>query len=228
MLNNLSVGLRMTLGFSVIFLLLLAVSAISIWKITDLSGAASDVVEDKIPKIEMASQILENTLIQARAVRNLVISDDKDFQKKQSDLIQEVVAHNSELIKTIEPMIHSPKGHDLFQNIQTARNTYHDALQALLQLAYFEDWIALFENDPVVFEELRRSVLEAFIENSPLGQRERAYALQREIDWVRQCADEPGEALKKMYRMLFDQLEFLIEAAQHLSAETKVLMSVGG
>ncbi len=135
MLNNLSVGFRMALGFAIIFILLLLVSIISLLKIADLSKATADIIDDKIPKLEMSAQILENTLIQARAVRNLILSSDKDFQKQQLNVVQDVLKHNGELLTEIEPMIHTAKGHEVFQNIQNARAVYRDELEKLLQLA---------------------------------------------------------------------------------------------
>ncbi len=135
-MNNLRVGVRMAIGFSVIFLLLLAVSIVSVLKITDISKAASDVVDDKIPKIEISSQMLENTLIQARAVRNLILSEDRELQKKQIDIVDGIAKQNVDLLASLDPMIHTEKGRELFQAIENARTPYHEALQTLIQLRH--------------------------------------------------------------------------------------------
>lgn len=132
---NLSVGRRMALGFAIIFLLLLILSIISVTKITALSDAALDLVDDTIPKIEMSSEILENTLIQARALRNTILSNDKQFQEAQLQIVRDVVKNNGELLKKIEPMLHTEKGRELFKQVMAAREPYRQALENVVQLA---------------------------------------------------------------------------------------------
>ncbi len=134
-LYNLRVGVRMTIAFSIVLAVLIAVSAISLYEISRISRATVDVVEDKIPKLEMTSEILENTLLQARAVRNLLLSDDQAFQKEQLALIERVVTENGQHLDAIAPMVHSEEGKALLQTVTQARAHYREALHHLLQLA---------------------------------------------------------------------------------------------
>lgn len=67
----------------------------------------------------------------------------------------------------------------------------------------------------------RKRVIEAFLNNSgakrPLG-----IALQREIDFERQHATTPREALQKIAKMMSQQLNFLNEQWEGLSDNIRI------
>ncbi len=138
MLKNLNIGRRLALGFSIIFFLMTAVSVISYTKITRLATDALDLADDKIPKIEMSAEVLENALIQARALRNLIISDDKNYQHQQLQIVEDILKRNGEILQKLEPMIHSEKGKELLKDLQEAREPYREALEKLMGLADIE------------------------------------------------------------------------------------------
>jgi hypothetical protein len=81
---------------------------------------------------------------------------------------------------------------------------------------HFEAWATLAKLDPDAFEMRRKSVIEAFLNDSgakrPLG-----LALQREIEFERQRAATPCEALQKIAHMMCQQLNFLNEQWEGLS-----------
>ncbi|MFT3931765.1 MAG: methyl-accepting chemotaxis protein [Spongiibacteraceae bacterium] len=135
MLKNLNVGYRLALGFSVIFLLMLAVSGIAYNKISVLAGDALDLADDKIPKLEMSSEVFENSLIQAQALRNLILSEDKDYQRQQLAIVENFVRRNSEILQKFESKIDSEKGKESFTQLTNARAAYRDELEKLLKLA---------------------------------------------------------------------------------------------
>ncbi|MEY2633190.1 MAG: hypothetical protein RIR00_1844, partial [Pseudomonadota bacterium] len=136
MLNNLKIGTRLVLAFGSVLVLLIALSLLAISRIGELNHDISGITNDRMPKIEMSAQMVENTLLQARSVRNLILAEDKPFEKQQLELIGELRRQNSEILNKIEPMVNSVKGKELFSQLKSQRERYAAAVDQLLPIAY--------------------------------------------------------------------------------------------
>lgn len=90
---------------------------------------------------------------------------------------------------------------------------------------HFDDWAVLAKLDPEAFEMRRKRVIEAFLSNSgakvSLGK-----ALQREIDFERQRAATPREALQRIAKMMCQQLDFLNEQWEGLSDDVHIALAL--
>jgi methyl-accepting chemotaxis protein len=135
MLNNLKIGSRLGLAFALVLALLLTISTVSLLRISDLAGGTANVVDDRMPKVEMANEIMENTLVMARSVRNIILSSDKSFERAQMEIIANARKRNGEILDKLKPMIHSPKGTEDFAKVVAARAKYGAAVDTILPLA---------------------------------------------------------------------------------------------
>ena len=135
MLNNLKIGLRLGIGFAIVLALLLTVSVISMLRITDMASGTALIVDDRMPKVEMSGDIAENTLIMARSVRNIILSNDKAFEKAQIEIIAKARKANGDILDKLKPMINTPKGKEMFDKMIAARTKYGAAVDAILPLA---------------------------------------------------------------------------------------------
>jgi methyl-accepting chemotaxis protein len=88
-----------------------------------------------MPKITMSGENMQNVLIIARAIRNVVISTDKNFEKAQLEIIANTRKANGEILDKLKPMVHSDKGKDLLEKIVAARAKYGTELDTLIPLA---------------------------------------------------------------------------------------------
>jgi CHASE3 domain sensor protein len=61
---------RLGAGFGLVLLLAIIVG-VSYTRLNDLSGDIEEITRDRMVKVQMANDIMENTLIMARAARNL-------------------------------------------------------------------------------------------------------------------------------------------------------------
>ena len=135
MFKNLKIGMKLGVGFAVVLALLITVSATSILRITDMASGTALIVDDRIPKIDMSNEMQENTLIIARAIRNIVISTDKSFEKAQLEIIAKARARNGEILDKLKPLINTEKGKDLFGKMVESRAKYAATLDTLIPLA---------------------------------------------------------------------------------------------
>ncbi|MCH2220178.1 MAG: methyl-accepting chemotaxis protein [Dechloromonas sp.] len=136
MLNNLKIGTRLAIAFGIVLALLITSSVIALMRINDIDASATMVTDDRMPKIEMSSEMIEHTLIQARAMRNLVIAEDKAYEKQQLELIAEMRKENTAILDKLRPMLNSAKGKELFGKIEAAREKFGAAVDVATPLAH--------------------------------------------------------------------------------------------
>jgi methyl-accepting chemotaxis protein len=135
MLSNLKIGVRLAIGFALVLVLLLTISATSLTRLADMAAGTADIVNDRMPKVEMSNQVNENVLIMARAVRNVILSNDKAFEKEQIEVVAKMRKENTEILDKLKPMINSAKGKEMFDKIMAARAKYSLAVDTIVPLA---------------------------------------------------------------------------------------------
>lgn len=135
MFKNMKIGTRLALGFGLVLILLVSISVTSLLRIAELNHATSVIVDERIPRIEASTELTENTLMMARTVRNLLISEDLAFNKAQADAITEMRKRNGELFKNLKQQLDSDAARDAFTAMENAANQYYVALDKLLPIA---------------------------------------------------------------------------------------------
>ncbi len=135
MFKNLKIGMKLGVGFALVLILLITVSTISMLRIANITSSTSQIINERMPKIEMANQNMQNVLIIARAIRNVVISTDKNFEKAQLEIIANTRKTNGELLDKLKPLVKSEQGKALFEKIVETRAKYSAELDALIPLA---------------------------------------------------------------------------------------------
>ena len=136
MFKNLKIGTRLGLGFGLVLLLLVVISVTALLRISNLASATRLIVDDRLPKIEMISEVQENTLNIGRAIRNVILATDAKFEKGQLEIIVQLRKHNEEVLDKLRPSITNPKGKELFEQVVAARKTYNAALDAITPIAF--------------------------------------------------------------------------------------------
>ena len=134
-ISNMKVGARLGAGFGIILMLLAAIVALSWLRLNDLNAAIDNITKDRMVKIQMSSDVMENALIMARAARNMFITNDKAIEKAQMDVINKARAANSDILAKLKPMINSVKGKADFEKMVEAREKYGKALDQFLAYA---------------------------------------------------------------------------------------------
>ena len=135
MLNNLKIGTRLAIGFAIALTLLITISVVSLTRINDIASATGMITDDRMPKIEMSGDMLINVLGMGRSVRSIILSNDKAFEKAQTEIVLDLNKKNGEILDKLKPMINTAKGKELFDKLTEARAKYAPALDTLLPLA---------------------------------------------------------------------------------------------
>jgi len=134
MLNNLKIGMRLSLGFGVLLALMLAVGVYGLTAIKSLHRDINLLVEDRMVKVDQANTIMHNVNIVARALRNLIIDEDQRHQADELRRIDEARAKITELFDKLAGTIKSDKGVALIKKCTEYRSAYVRSIETYMSL----------------------------------------------------------------------------------------------
>jgi methyl-accepting chemotaxis protein len=135
MFKNMKIGMRLSIGFGTLALLIGAIFLLSLTRMSALNRDVSDLVDDKIVKANILNAIGDQVDLSARAIRNIVLSDDPDVMRKESERIAEARKKNGEYLATLERLVRNDEGKALLKAINDAKVPYRDASDRTEKLA---------------------------------------------------------------------------------------------
>ena len=126
---------RLSLGFGSLIFLLLLMSTMAVLRVNEMSADTSQIVNDRMPKLIMTDEVMQNVLIIARSVRSLILTNDKQIEKQQREAIANARKDNSELLEKIKVLVNSEKGKQMFAEVTDLRAKYNAVLDVQISLA---------------------------------------------------------------------------------------------
>ncbi|MDP3481538.1 MAG: methyl-accepting chemotaxis protein, partial [Desulfoprunum sp.] len=154
MLKNVRIGVRLGLGYGAIMLLLLVIVGFSMMKINTLSNEITKITEDRLPKMELANQIVDNINVIARVLRNVVLDTNKDSQEAEFKRLQESRQLIGSNLEKLQNTVKSDKGIELLKRLTDARAIY---------IQKTDIYVGMIKNGqvdlakPMLFKEIRES-----------------------------------------------------------------------
>jgi methyl-accepting chemotaxis protein len=133
-MNNLKIGTRLAAGFAILFAMLAIISAYSCLRLSDGSATTSSIVNDRLPMVSMSDAIMVNALDEARSIRSVALSKDREFQKAQTASLMDAQAQNARLFDQIQPMLQTDQAKALFGKMVDARDKYASTVQTALSM----------------------------------------------------------------------------------------------
>ncbi|WNV06132.1 methyl-accepting chemotaxis protein [Candidatus Methylospira mobilis] len=123
MFKNMSVAMKLGLGFGFVCLLLAGIIVLGIDKMAAMNEMTRLIVQDRYVKVSLANKVAQGTLNNGRLLRNMVMVDDPAEVEKNRELIQKQRAENGETLDKLDRIIVLPRGRELFSAIKQARET---------------------------------------------------------------------------------------------------------
>ncbi|HEU4372839.1 MAG TPA: MCP four helix bundle domain-containing protein, partial [Telluria sp.] len=133
-MNKLKVATRLALGFGCVCILLVITVAIGITKVSALNAGTIYIVQNKLPKIEMAHTLLENVDTIAIALRNMMLDADEADRKRQLQVIVDARKRVDTIMEQLDSVIVTAEGKALQVKTKEARAKYFDGQNQLLAL----------------------------------------------------------------------------------------------
>ena len=127
-MKNLRISMKLALAFGAAILLLIALAIAARVGLGKAVEVQHEVLNDRYPKIELATNILDELSFQARAVRNIVILDDAKDRQNEWAQISASRQKGQQAYDKLIPMINSPAGRVALDAALAARQVYVKAL----------------------------------------------------------------------------------------------------
>jgi methyl-accepting chemotaxis protein len=131
-MKDLRIAMKLGLAFGLMVFLLIALSIAARAGLAKVGDSQHEVLNDRYPKIELATGILDELSMQARLIRNLVIMDNPKDRQEQLDQLASSRAKASDQYEKLAAAINSPKSKALLEEALAARKAYQKVLEEYL------------------------------------------------------------------------------------------------
>src|SRR6266540_2460782 len=134
MFKNMKIGTRLAAGFAAMGLIMLFLIGLSLFRLSTLNHEVNDLANDKFPKTVYANEIIGRVNEVARAIRNVMLLDNKNEIEKELDRISESRKIIGENLGKLEKVMTTDKEKDLFRSMTEARAEYVTQLNTVSKL----------------------------------------------------------------------------------------------
>jgi len=139
------VSTRLSLAIGAILVLLVAVSAIGLLRLSSMNRTMQMMSSDRVPKIITASDWLFRVMESARHTRNMLILDDAAKIKAEVDGVNDDKKARAEYMEKLKATVTTPRGKAALQEIIDRRADYTPGEDAYLKLVLAGDRAAAKE-----------------------------------------------------------------------------------
>lgn len=147
---TLMIGHRLLLGFGLLMLLLVTMSALSISRLSNLNQHMREVIGNRYPKTVLATDIDNQINIVARSMRNILLLEDQKQIRFASDRIVNADRIINDRLAALDNVVTDRQSRALLVNLPRTQKDYLDQRDKMLQTAHDgikEGAIALPIND---------------------------------------------------------------------------------
>ncbi|MFS2139151.1 methyl-accepting chemotaxis protein [Duganella sp. Dugasp56] len=123
-IKNLKIGIRLSVGFAVIIVLMTALAAIGISRIRAIDTNTDIIVHDRYAKVALAHTIENEVNRQARALRTALIANDDQVSARELAKISDSAPIIAGALDKLQLIIHTEKGKAALQALMAARATF--------------------------------------------------------------------------------------------------------
>ena len=134
LLRNVSIGVRLGLGFAVILLFSMVITGISVWRLHDVATATRTMMEQPLAKERYISDWYSKIDSGIRRTTAIVRSSDTSLGPYFAEEAKQSSVVSGELQKKIEALISGPQETELFRQVSEMRKVYLDAREQVSKL----------------------------------------------------------------------------------------------
>ena len=134
MFKNMKIGMRLGLGFALVLILLVVISAVSYLRVGQINTEIEDLVNDKFPKTVIANDIIDEINVIARALRNSALISNPDEVQKELKRVEEARQNIVEGFDKLDKLITTEDGKKVLAKAAEARKNFVDDQDKFLEL----------------------------------------------------------------------------------------------
>lgn len=130
---HLNLGKRLGLGFAVVIILGILSSIVADLRLSEATRNTQDLVDNQVLKKDYMAAIKEQLNLQARAIRNVILSHVQEVRELESQRIHEARARNNELMAQLNKLIRTEEERALFSQIDELKQLYEENADLVLE-----------------------------------------------------------------------------------------------
>ncbi|MFC0135456.1 hypothetical protein CR105_14875 [Massilia eurypsychrophila] len=169
-MKNLNIGVRLALGFAIVLLLLVAISATALWRMQSASAVTEHLVEQKVRNERLITEWAQIIHVNAARTTAAWLAVDAVDQKAVEDMMKASSARATVVQDTLVKLLQEPVAKGLLANVLTTRAAFTAARASVFKgkaAADLEGARAIYDKDMVT---TRTAYLDA-LEKLSLSQR---------------------------------------------------------
>lgn len=132
--SNMKVGVRLTIGFGVVLLFLIIMGIYSVNRLSSINGEVQRVTDDRWPKARTLGVIKDNVNVIARAVRNMILSDDQGTGRQEKKRILEARDVIGRKLDELDKSIQSADGKAMMAQLKEKWAGYVTSQNLIIEL----------------------------------------------------------------------------------------------
>ena len=124
MLSNMKIGLRLAVGFSSVLVGLVIVGYFGLSGLAAVDSKVQILVHDKFPKSVWANDMIDNINVNARVLRNILLTEDTAIRQKELNRLAETKKIIDDRLDSLRQTVKSDEGKELFSKVENAQVNY--------------------------------------------------------------------------------------------------------
>jgi len=121
MFKDLRVSTKLGLGFGTVIVLLLIALVLGLTRMSAINDSNDLIIKDRYVKIREANVIKEETLNQGRYIRDIILLDDDDADRKNLGLLETSRERRKAATEELDRTVTSPQGKEFLARVNAAR-----------------------------------------------------------------------------------------------------------
>ncbi|MDY0066645.1 MAG: methyl-accepting chemotaxis protein [Steroidobacteraceae bacterium] len=135
MLKNLKVGVRLSIAFTLVLLLLGAVALLSLARLNDMKATTDQIAHERYPKIAALDEINTNLNLIGIAIRDALLAHSAADLANYMAAIRERSEANGKRLEQFAATLQVAEDKEMFKEIEAARNVYVEKRRQVLETA---------------------------------------------------------------------------------------------
>lgn len=134
--KKMKIGTKLILGFGTILILLGIIAGVSIIRLQEINSSLSELTNVYNKRVQLANNMRNDIAVIKTSTRNIMVSTDVDYMKKQKSVIDDTIKSYDQHKKEFKSLIDTDKGRSLFNKLESNEKTamaeiYKAAVQSL-------------------------------------------------------------------------------------------------
>ncbi|MEX3937569.1 methyl-accepting chemotaxis protein [Paraburkholderia phymatum] len=133
-LNNLKIGVRLSVAFALLIVLLIGISVLAAVQLRAASQRTQELVNETYLKVELAHQLKDYANFTARQIRSAILARDADEVTKDLEQVEQTRSKYDPVVKRLDALIRFTEGRKLFEEMRAVQLRYRHTRDKVVDL----------------------------------------------------------------------------------------------